>query len=351
MQLGKYVSNTWILRNPAILARVARGFFNALVLNKPTLKTIELFPTYACPLACSMCSVEKYRRIKRPLLEIADYRRVAREGARLGAMSVNILGGEPLVYADLRELVSIFASESYLVNIVTGGTLATRERLADLKRAGLTYIVFSLESMDEAYNDGIRGAGHFKKTMENVDVSVELGLVTGLGLVFQPGERMQHAISVLEYCMRRGITASGGALVAVGRAESSELLSPEEQKTLRGLLRRYPRFTADWALSYYLDQRCPAGKEKVGITAHGDVIACSLNPLGFGNVADEPLSVILGRMNRFSPFARKSPVCLAAEDREYIDTYIAPAYELDRYPIVYTEHPAMTPEREPDLYR
>jgi hypothetical protein len=103
-------------------------------------------------------------------------------------------------------------------------------------------------------------------------------------------------------------------------------------------------------MSYFCRQQCPAGKEKIGVTCHGDVIGCSINSIGFGNIKDEPLDMIWKRMGNFSQFAANSEVCLAAENQEYIAHYLSPLKEVTTYPLYYCSHPLISPALEPRLY-
>jgi MoaA/NifB/PqqE/SkfB family radical SAM enzyme len=350
MNLRNYIENIWVIANARIAYRIARGFFRALVLRRNTLKTIEIFPTMNCNLQCIMCSQAKSPRAGERQLALEDYERVARQAASLGAVSVNILGGEPLVFKRIVDLVRIFAGHGYLVYMVSNAVLATKQRLLALRRAGLHSICFSLDSMDEERNDSIRAMkGHFRKVLEAIEAATEVGLAVNLAPVFMPG-RVQDAVDVIEYAIGRGLGASATQAAPVGSFENAELLSHEEHERVRDLLNRYPRLTLDWALSYFLRQQCPAGKEKIGITNFGDVIACSINPLAFGNVREESLGDIWARMGGFSQFRKNSPVCLAAEDKDYIRTFIEPIAQSGTYPVSYRDHPAISAETEPELF-
>ncbi len=292
--------------------------------------------------------MEKYKSETGKELDLKDYERIADQGARLGAIAITILGGEPLLYEKLSDLISVFSARHYFVNMVTNGILLTKNKLEGLKSAGLNSIYFSLDSMNEEANDKIRGRGHFRKVMANLEDAKDIGLITGLCPVFFPG-RIQDGIDVIEFCTKHGYNASGGQVAAVGLAEHSGILSPAEHDQVRNLLKKYSRLTFDWSMSYFLKQRCPGGKEKIGITNLGDVIGCSVNPISFGNVLTEPLAKIWARMGRFSQFSKDSSVCLTAEDRHYIDNYLAPAYKSGKYPLNYDEHPMMTPDKEPTM--
>jgi MoaA/NifB/PqqE/SkfB family radical SAM enzyme len=349
MSLKNYWAATWVLANPSIVYRVVRGFARAMF-GKNTLKIIELFPTFACPSACPICSIEKYQKKKGPVLQIDDYVKLADEGAKLGAIAVTILGGEPFVYKQLPELVRIFKRKGFFCNIVTGGSGVTRKSLESLKEAGIGSIHFSLESLDKEINDPLRGKGHVNNTMQNIQWCRELGIAAGLAPVFTP-DGMQEAELVVRYGHENNLKIAASQVAATGLAEKSALLSSEQHGRIRQLLGVYPGLTLDWTMSYFFRHQCPAGKEKIGITAHGDVIGCSINNISFGNVRDEKLSTIWRRMGRFSQFKANAPVCLSAESQDYIDNYLKPVHDANEYPLSYLQHPLMGPDKEPDLYK
>ena len=348
--LKSYRTNIWVLKNFHILYRVIRGFIRALIFNKKTLKTIEIFPTLDCNLKCTMCSMEKYKKSKRPELTLEDYARISREGAKLGAIAVNVLGGEPFLKKDLKEIVRTFKADKYFVLIVSNSLLVTLEKLRELKKAGLDAICFSLDDLDPEVNDEVRGLkGHHSQVFEAVELAQEVGLIVSLAPVFFPG-KVTKGLEVVKYCQEHGLGASGTQVGAVGAWEEGQLLSPDEHDSVREMLKNYPRFTLDWALSYYLKACCPAGKEKIAITTFGDVVGCSINPIAFGNVRAETLEKIWNRMGRFSQYRKDSPICLSAEDREFVKKYLRPLKGYKEYPIYYYDHPAISHESERDLF-
>jgi MoaA/NifB/PqqE/SkfB family radical SAM enzyme len=349
-ELAGYFANIWIIKNPYIFYRVIRGFYRAILRKTNTLKTIEIFPTMECNLRCPMCSIKKYQDNTYPVLNLKDYKQLATQGAKMGAVALTILGGEPFLFEGLAEIIRIFKKEHFFIYMVSNGTLVTREKLQRLIEAGLDSICFSLDSMSEEESDRVRGFnGYFRNIFKAVEMAKEENLIVNLAPVFFPG-RLNDSIEVIKYCQKNSLGASGGQVAAVGGWEGAEILSKAEHDAIRALLRDYPRLTFDWALSYFLKMRCPAGKEKIAVSAHGDVVGCSVNPISFGNIMQEPLSKIWERMGVFSQFKKDSPVCLAAEDREYVHKYLKTLINLKSYPIFYKSHPAINADTEPELF-
>jgi PqqA peptide cyclase len=65
--------------------------------------------TYLCPLRCVYCSNPTDLAAHPDRLQTADWLRVFREAAELGALQLNLSGGEPLLRKDLEDLVAVDA--------------------------------------------------------------------------------------------------------------------------------------------------------------------------------------------------------------------------------------------------
>jgi len=274
-----------------------------------------------------------------------DYSKLATEAAKLGATTLIILGGEPTLFQDLFLLIDVFHKKNYFIHMVSNGMNLEQTYIRRLKQSGLDFLFLSLESMSEETNDRIRGAGHFQQTMRNISWCRDEGLRVGLAPVFFPGH-IDQALEVIEFCHREGLRSSGGQVAPVGKAIDTLLLSTEEINRIRNAVEQYSNFAFDWSFSYFEGIRCPAGKEKVGVTMYGDVIPCSYNPIGFGNILSESLTCILKRMGSFSQFKKNYQGCLCSEDHIYIEKYLRPAALSSIYPLDCREHPEVFSEME-----
>ncbi len=350
MDLERYWSRVRILANPWVLYRITRGMFRALVLRKNTLRVMYLMATFACQARCTMCSVAKFRRSGTDSLTPADYESIADQGARMGAIAVTILGGEPLLMDELEEVVRVFASRHYFVSVVTNGFGLDERRARSLKEAGLGSVHFGLESLSEEENDALRGPGQCRAVKEAIVVCRDAGLRVGICTVFTPGAT-ERAVELADYCKEHGLMINLPTRAAVGAAEGAEHATADDYEELLRVLKEHPRAAVDWGFSYFLRPRCPAGKEKIAITCYGDVLGCSLNHISFGNVRDEPLETIWKRVGKFSAFSRQTDRCLAAFDDEHVRRYLDPIAQFDESPVHYTDHPAIAPEDEPDLFQ
>ncbi len=347
---GWIISKAWVISDPRILYRILRGAFRAVVLRKNTLRTIDILPTFDCQAKCKMCGVTKFKRRKENLLTLADYESIAEQAAKMGAVAATLLGGEPLLAKNIEDVIRIFKSRHFSVALVSNGIALTRDYARRLRSAGLDWIHFSLESLDEKFNDERRGfPGQSQKVMEAIRMSKDEGLPVGLCTLFVPGE-MDRCVELIEYCEKNDLRASLPTIVAVGAAEDIVPASEEHYQQVLGLLKRYRHTAIDWAFSYFFRPRCPAGKEKLAITCYGDVLGCSLNHISFGNVKQEPLRKIWERAGRFSQFRKNTDRCIAAFDRYHIENYLSPIAHLDESPVYFKDHPNITVETEPALF-
>ena len=92
--------------------------------------------------------------------------------------------------------------------------------------------------------------------------------------------------------------------------KDEKMLSREERNTALEELLKHPKARHHNLYNFRARQGCPAGIEKVYITAYGDVTPCDLLHEPFGNVLEEPLKAIWDRMRRDARFAQKTHECV-----------------------------------------
>ncbi len=101
------------------------------------------------------------------LVEIAEIIRVFKDDARIPFFSFT--GGEPLLRADLEEMIRMARRAGLQVNLITNGTLADRRRARSLYRAGLRTAQVSVESPDAETHDLLTARrGSFQETLQGI---------------------------------------------------------------------------------------------------------------------------------------------------------------------------------------
>lgn len=139
--------------------------------------------TYRCPLKCPYCSNPLALRQYRDELNTVEWKRVLAEAAALGVVQVHFSGGEPLVRADLPELIEEAQRQDLYSNLSTGGTLADEATLARLKDAGLDALQISLLDSRAAQNDWLAGTSSFDRKRRAVEAAWHLEFPITLNVV------------------------------------------------------------------------------------------------------------------------------------------------------------------------
>jgi pyrroloquinoline quinone biosynthesis protein E len=114
--------------------------------------------THRCPLHCVYCSNPLELTSRKEELATADWLRVFGEAAALGVLHLHLTGGEPLARPDLAELIEGARQARLYTNLITSGVGLSRERLAQLIKAGLDHIQLSFQDSKEGSANWIAGA-------------------------------------------------------------------------------------------------------------------------------------------------------------------------------------------------
>ena len=137
-------------------------------LDAPICLTWEL--TYACNLQCVHCLSSSGQRDPREL-STAEAKRVLDDLRDLQVFYINIGGGEPMVRRDFFELVEHSVANGIGVKFSTNGAFIDAEKARRLASMDYLDIQISLDGVDAATNDAVRGAGSYdmaRRAMDNL---------------------------------------------------------------------------------------------------------------------------------------------------------------------------------------
>ncbi|MEY3092579.1 MAG: hypothetical protein RIU67_1362, partial [Actinomycetota bacterium] len=135
-------------------------------LDAPICLTWEL--TYACNLQCVHCLSSSGQRDPREL-STAEAKRVLDELRDLQVFYINIGGGEPMVRRDFFELVEYSVNSGIGVKFSTNGAFIDAEKARRLAAMDYLDIQISLDGVDEATNDAVRGPGSYRMARTAMD--------------------------------------------------------------------------------------------------------------------------------------------------------------------------------------
>ncbi|KAA3634132.1 MAG: GTP 3',8-cyclase MoaA [Proteobacteria bacterium] len=140
--------------------------------------------TDRCNFRCVYCMPkEKFGRdhkflAKRELLSFEEIERVARIFGELGVRKLRITGGEPLLRADVVDLVGRLVEVPGIddVSMTTNASLVSSERARALRDAGLRRVNVSLDSLDDDDFVRINDVGcSVRRVLDGIDALQEAG--------------------------------------------------------------------------------------------------------------------------------------------------------------------------------
>ena len=114
--------------------------------------------TYRCNFRCKFCHYWAEPLGAKPEPTAAEYAEAAGKLAGLGTLMVSLAGGEPLLRADMPELVEA-VGRYHMPFLTTNGWLVTPRLAGDLMEAGLWGASVSIDYADPARHDQRRGKG------------------------------------------------------------------------------------------------------------------------------------------------------------------------------------------------
>lgn len=135
---------------------------------KPT--SVSIDATNRCNSRCLYCDIWKNDSRERELTTL-EWKSVFKHlRSWLGVFNLTISGGEPLVRADIPDLIAYCSELGVLTNLLTNGLALTESKVRLLSKARLNRVAISIDSSVEGENDFVRGVkGHWEKAINAVE--------------------------------------------------------------------------------------------------------------------------------------------------------------------------------------
>ncbi|MDH5491940.1 MAG: radical SAM protein [Myxococcales bacterium] len=314
------------MRRPdaSTIARDLR-FLLGIVRGRPFSLLVQI--TNRCNMRCGFCGFWRDPAPPREELDLPTYARLSAELSELGTFLVSIEGGEPLLRADLEEIIAAFARH-HLTVLFTNGSHVDRASAASLFRAGIGQVCVSIDHLEEAEHDEDRGfEGAAKRAWEALiwlrDAAPRGGRQVAVMTVVHDGNL--HALEpLLERTAALGVghqltlLSQKGAMRAGGRRS---LPGSEAGPILRELFRRHRhlRYLGDYleGVGRYLDGEaipsCRAGLQGFNLDHRGELSPCiEWLDRSVGNVRDQSVRALLERMKALRPAIATCDDCFTA---------------------------------------
>ena len=292
--------------------------------------------TYRCPLRCVYCSnpLELERHARE--LDTDTWLRVLVEAEELGVVQVSLTGGEPCLRDDLERIVEGARRLDLYTNLATAGVPLRRERLVDLRRAGLDNVQISIQDVSPEASDAIAGARTFTRKLEVARWVKEIGFPLTVNVVLHRRnlDRIAEVIALAESLdadrlelantQYLGWALANRALLlpTLQQLERARVIAAAARERLRGKMEvlfvtpdyyaRFPKACMDgWGRRFVL-----IAPDGLALPCHA---AHTLPGLTFDNVRDRPLGEIWRSSSGFRRFRDEDWMpepCRSCERRE-----------------------------------
>ena len=277
--------------------------------------------TWRCAAKCTHCYQSDSDSTAEPDLD--DLKNIAAciMGSVQGPVTINITGGEPLMYRQHGNSRGVFDLMAYLstfgnlgeLNIITSTLEMDSQALAGLKSLPkLDYVKVSLESDDRLINDSIRGNGHYQTVVENIKKLVGSGLRVIImatlsklnyksvsGLCTLAVELGTHGVIFERFVpLGRGADGMGGSVLAI-----------DEWRQVLSAIACFAGVSADDLLPYKAfwvnadavsGAPCCLGSGSMALMPDGTVYPCRRFPLPAGKLPDDKMEKILAELSGYS---------------------------------------------------
>jgi MoaA/NifB/PqqE/SkfB family radical SAM enzyme len=316
-----------VQRRAPLVPKLAMNYVRMYFLEQEVMRTASVNIESACNATCSHCSADhmmEQSSRRSDELSLDELRRAMDGFLRLGAVSVNLTGGEPLLNPNLFEIVRMVPPWRGVVNIQTNGLLLDDEMARRLSEAGVYIVMISLHShKPEAHEELLNVPGAFHRVMDAID------------------NCQRHHMPVILNCTMTHQKVQDGTLwemvrLARDKDVTVNFVQPctsgkwEAQRDVRLTEDDYAEFDKamklPWVVwegkSNYKHNGCRPGIERVYMSASGDVIPCAFIHLNFGNVKKESVTTIWGRMKNFEYFQDAPARCMASNDEHFYKEYV-----------------------------
>lgn len=154
----------------------ASRMLGSLIRRTPSLTLAFIYPSYRCNLRCTYCNLPN---IATDELPTEQWLGVIDQLASLGCRRINILGGEPLIYPNISDLIVRVRKQGMSCILGSNGLLV--KKMIDQIRLVNT-LVLSLDAVGPS-NEQVRGDGVFESVKEAIAAAKDAGIPVKLNAV------------------------------------------------------------------------------------------------------------------------------------------------------------------------
>jgi len=223
---------------------------------------------------------------------------VLKECEEMGIHFITILGGEPLMYPHLFQMIE--DHQEIFFQVYTNGTLMTKEYAKRFSELGNNMVVISIEGYEEE-TDRWRGKGVYKKIMNAFEYLKDARVLAGSSATVT-SENVYTVASeeFVDHMLNCGSFIQNYFLYIPvnGMADFSLLVTPEQRDHLRKQVMHFrdtkPMFFLDfWNDGPHVEGCIAGGRRYFHLNAKGDIEPCVYTHVAIDNIRNTTLKKAL----------------------------------------------------------
>ena len=262
-------------------------------IHLPQLKGIFICPSHECNANCIHC-YEKFENKTNDSLSTEKVKDIIDQFRALHGELIYFCSGEFLLRPDAIELIKYASALKMEVNVTSNGLLIDKKKISELKNAGMTTLIISIDSANETRHDEFRGVkGCFNKAVNALRMAHEAGLRTLIWTyISKTNYEELDGIAVLAKQLQTELAFVYFPLLS-GHLfyKQHENLSFDEREIFRKRFNRKDPVLLEFPTESSLCRG--GGNEHVCVMPTGDVTFCPPVPYSYGNIKDKSLRSIL----------------------------------------------------------
>ncbi|WEU41042.1 MAG: GTP 3',8-cyclase MoaA [Candidatus Odinarchaeum yellowstonii] len=197
---------------------------------------LRISVTQQCNLKCQYCHHEGERDAKEDMMTPDEIAKITSLAAKLGVKKVKITGGEPLLRADITEIIEKIRRINSIteISMTTNGVLLS-EKAVKLKKAGLNRVNVSLDTINPVKYNNITGVDALKKVQEGIEKAVSIGLnPVKINMVVLKGINSDEIDTMIKWAQGKQLILQLIELIPLGRlyAQYHDDLKEVEEKLI-----------------------------------------------------------------------------------------------------------------------
>ena len=323
-----------LLNKPRLVEKL-RDFYSYVQKNdgKVGIKTrgIDLNFNNACNLRCKYCFTNspKGDHVKE-YLDLSAIKNLADEADQLGYFEFDLQGGELLLQPEkLFSILEVIRPERFYLYVTTNGFYLDQKIATKLAEYKVSRVSVSIDSMDEKIHDEIRGRKEsWKRAIEGLKHVKAAGMDPYLNItVGHYNANTDHFTKLLDYSKNNNYKTLLNVAVPSGMWQKMTdiICDDADREYLKKMRKEYKNLVRNiWnPFDRYHEKILGCTTvNRLYITPIGDVLVCPYVHIKIGNIFESSLKEIVDYGFRIKYFRNHSNLCLAGEDKKFINKFM-----------------------------